>query len=520
MEVANNVVIESFKPKKFILFVPVLLVSLLIGGQSIFAETPPKKALPLSPSLLYAKHDPTNAPKGPKEVDWLEMIRTKIPPLSHERGDRWPLVLFTSVGSHTLAKKDIQMLLARGIAQHLPLKISSIPAASALQKAGSPVILTAGDISAWPYTLEKDKKKWAHQYPKNMKVSPQWRNLPSPARFSGWAIAGNKLRTLLKRFKKENITVDAVWLDYEGEPSQADYYATLLSPTSRALLPAKAMKDKASFRLYSRQLWAQLLSTYMAGPAREIFPKISITNWIMTLSSPERPVLGWTNLPHPPMGPTLFTATNPVAYGIDTAFLALWKTSYRLDQEHVDQFYMHLLLRQVSADSENRQRMAPYMASIPWVGRWVPDHPDKRVPIMSRERYREGLRHLWLRGIDGMQVFNPTRTTEALEMALFEVEDAAAIYNEMLAYRPFLEKGTVLNFQYPKIQESGPLWSGLRLRNEAIIRVFWQGSKIGKLTIKPWEDLSIALNNPMQGMTFHLRRDPKTNRVKVLYTGR
>jgi hypothetical protein len=81
---------------------------------------------------------------------------------------------------------------------------------------------------------------------------------------------------------------------------------------------------------------------------------------------------------------------------------------------------------------------------------------------MSRERYREVLRHLWLRGIKTMQVFNALLPGYE-EMAVFEVQDAAAIYDEMLELREFLEDGEVLNVAVPKIQDSGVVWSGLRL---------------------------------------------------------
>lgn len=513
---------------QYVCYLGVILFSFLMGiglvgmGQAAFAEENPF-SLSSSSELLYPAYDGPaydgmGASKNPKSVDWLKIIREQIPPLTHERGHRWPLVLISGVGGKVLSDEDIRMLLARGMTQHLKPDSASIPAAHALQKAGSPVILMMATHprSAWPYTLEQDKTQWAHQYPDDLKVFPHWRDLPSPTRFRGWAVAGDDLRKTLSHFRSEKIIVDALWMDHEGEPSQANYYAAILSPTTRALLPPEAVVTEKAFRLYCRQLWVQLLSSYMAGPAREIFPKVSITNWIVTLSSPERPVLGWENQPHPPLGPTLFTATTPVAYGIDTAFLALWQKTYRLDKEHVDQFYMHILLRQVSADSENRQRQAPYMNALPWVGRWVMDYPDKKVPIMGRERYREALRHLWLRGIDGMQVFNPVYAPNMVGMAIAEVQDAVAIYDEMLAYRDFLEKGVVMHVQYPKIQARGPLWSGLRLEDEAIVRVFWQGSTIGRLTIKPWVGSRVTLNNPTRGATFHLRRHKKTNKVDIL----
>ena len=78
----------------------------------------------------------------------------------------------------------------------------------------------------------------------------------------------------------------------------------------------------------------------------------------------------------------------------------------------------------------------------------------------------------------------------------------------------------VMHFNYPEVQDSGPLWSGLRLDDEAIVRVFWQGRKIGRLQIKPWPESVVTLNSPTRGATFHLRRNKKTNKVKIISISR
>ncbi|WP_130471989.1 hypothetical protein [Candidatus Magnetaquicoccus inordinatus] len=466
--------------------------------------------------LLYPQKDPAPTGRKPNQSDWIKLIREHISPLTQERGKRWPLVSFALIGSEPFTDDDLQMLSARGIAPFLPLSSDSIPAARRLQSSGVPVILFDGRNGSWPYSLESDSNNWAYQYPADLKVNPQWLEMPVPTLFRGWAVAAGQLRNTLKLFRREGITVDAIWLDYENEPSQADYYAAILSPFGRTFLPEKVLRDEKIFRHYCRQLWSQLLSSYIAGPAREIFPNVSITNWIVTFSSTELPVLGWQNEPHPPSGSTLFTTTNPVAYGIDTAFLALWKSSFPLDQEHVDQFYTHILLRQVTADSFNRQKQAPYLDAVPWVARWVADHPERKVPVMSRERYRETLRHLWMRGISGMQVFNPVNKPEHVGMAVAELQDAVAVYDEMLVYKNFLEKGVPMQLTIPEMQADGLLWSGLQLQNEAIVRMFWQGQHIGSLTIEPWPESRITLSPPTRGTTFHLRFNKEEKTVQIV----
>ena len=54
------------------------------------------------------------------------------------------MIMWHSVGFAPLASDQIQMLLARGLTQHLRLDKGMIDAAKALQEAGSPVIIHAG----------------------------------------------------------------------------------------------------------------------------------------------------------------------------------------------------------------------------------------------------------------------------------------------------------------------------------------------------------------------------------------
>ena len=144
--------------------------------------------------------------------------------------------------------------------------------------------------------------------------------------------------------------------------------------------------------------------------------------------------------------PPMVTAWNPTTYG---AASWVWKSRNpddKRDQQHVDQLYTNLLLRQVSLAGRLGERWAPEKESIPWITRWVSEPPELEFPVMSRERYREVLRHLWLRGVAGMQIFSP-RMKGYEDMALPEVEDAVAAYDEMLAFRPFLEDGEVLTYE-------------------------------------------------------------------------
>ena len=432
-------------------------------------------------------------------IDWWKVIEERIPPLTHDRGQRLPLILWNNGGYDPLPEKTARMLLARGITQHIRLEASMIPAAQALTRAGLPVIVMEGKSGTWPYPLAGDPSQWAHRYEDGADIPEDWRKLPSPTLFKGWAEAANRVRGILAQFKAAGVTIDAAWLDYEGEPRGASFEAAKASPSTMELLPAKATESRRHFYLFRRQLWMKLISTYIAAPSREAFPKASVTNWMASLSTPDRPVLGWQNQALPSLGVSMFTATNPVAYGIDLYFDHAWKDDYSLDRDHVDRLYTHLLLRQVSDDAYNRARMAPYLKSVPWVGRWVALDKDKATPVMSREAYREALRHLWLRGIDAMQVFNSGVNAE---LEIGEVEDTAAVYAEMLAFRKFLERGRVMNFDYPGVQEDGVIWSGLRLERDAVVRVASLTNSTAWL--EPWKGRWVRLPIPAGGATYLL----------------
>ncbi|MBS1270344.1 MAG: hypothetical protein MAG794_01299 [Gammaproteobacteria bacterium] len=238
-----------------------------------------------------------------------------------------------------------------------------------------------------------------------------------------------------------------------------------------------------------------------------MYPDVSVTNWVVMASSATHPVLSWTDWRHPPSPPLFFTHTNPIAYGIDTYFLAAWPSEHEVNRENVDRFYTHLLLRQVTMDALNRKRYRSNLDAVVWVARWVRDHPEERVPAMSRAAYRESLRHIWLRGIDAMQVFNAVR--ERYEAyAIQEVRDVQQVFDEMLAYREFLEAGEVMNFAVPDNREASVMWSGLRLGDRAIVRVTNLGGGPPHVNLCLIDDLCVDLAVPKHGRTFLLSPSP------------
>ncbi|MBF0589521.1 MAG: hypothetical protein HQL53_10355 [Magnetococcales bacterium] len=482
------------------------------------------------------------------KADWLALIREKVPKLTHDRGNFLPMISWECCTRDPLKPEDIQMLLDRGLTQFIRLEEKEIPTALALQKAGSPVIIMQGKIGIWPYPLAGDAKQWAHQYPEEVsenqpgeeasanpsepgasqkssrgdrptpseeRPEKKWAGEPMPLHIQGWHKAADEFRRRLQVFKKAGVTLDAAWFDYENRPGGSPLAAALTSPSSRKSLPSEALKSDHHYYLYTRQLWSQLLSAYVAAPFREFYPEISITNWVITFSTPEFPAYSFTNRPHPTVGPTLFTASNPIAYAIDIFYLNTWDEAFPLDRDHVDQFYMHLMLRQVSADAFNRKKMAPYVKSYPWVGRWVPETGLRSAPVMSRRRYREALRHLWLRDVDGMQLFNSQRGAN-VDLAVYELQDAVAVFDEMLAYGEILEKGEAMNLHSPKMQQDTAFWSGKRYKDQAVVRVVNLGPKDDSVVLRPWRGFAIVLPVPREGATYQLRLNREAGHIQII----
>lgn len=451
--------------------------------------------------------------KPADSFSWLGEIEKNVPPLKHVRGDRLPMILWEAGPLEVQSPEIYKMLLARGLTQHIHMDEKMIPIAKALREAGSPVIMMEGQGGRWPSSLAGPPEAWQHDFEPG--YVPKSAVLACPLLTKGWQVEAGAIRATLQKFKDEGVTVDAVWMDWEGDPAGAEgrYDQALHCKRCRALLPAGTLDDEQSFTNWCWRRYMELTGAYLAAPVAEIFPGCSTTNWHSTVSTPARPVLNWLDRPYTPVVPPFFTASNPVAYG-NTITWNLWRAPQPPVREQVDQFYTNLLLREVSADAANRAVWAPGRKSVPWVCRWCPDDPNPAIPVMSRERYREVLRHLWLRGISAMQIFNPKR--EGFEsMAVAEVQDAVAVYDEMLEYQDLLDHGTPLCLDVPPRQSDAVVWSGVRFGNQAVVRAFKQGGGKGSIIIEPWPGAKITLNVPPDGKTWLLMlKDKKAVIVK------
>jgi hypothetical protein len=378
---------------------------------------------------------------------WIETIAEEVPPLKNDPGNRLPMIMWHGVGFEPLRLDQIEILKRRGLCQHLQLEESMIPAAKALAEAGMPVILMEGRSDSWPYSLTDELEgppgDWAHQFDLTFvppwfgkEDSSQWHGA-CPHRTEGWGVMQRRTRELMQKYQDAGVRVDAVLVDYEGDPYPWPHLFEQLRHCRRCRneLPAEVIQDRSAWRNYFWQQYVKLYDQYLAQPVREVFPDCLVTNWHVVYSSGEVPVRYFVNdVTLPALQPRYFSATNPIAYASDAAWRKLWNPNDKLTQQSVDDFYVREILQQVRSDRRNRELFdALHVRSIPWVARVCRIEGDEGspVPIMSRKSYRRALGQLWELGIHGMQVFNPMHDGYE-ELALSELQDAVAAYDEML----------------------------------------------------------------------------------------
>ena len=466
---------------------------------------------------------PTAGP-DPDGFSWLEEITERMPPLTHDRGDRWPIIMWEGVGFEPLSAEIHQAMLARGLVQHIHMDTKMIETARALQEAGAPVIMMQGGGGTWRYSLGGPESEWEHQFEAGYAPGKDRGPRPCPHRYAGFVVKAGEVVEIMRAFKDAGVTVDGAWMDWEGEPYVGSAAGDRYEQAShcircRAELPPDVIGDEDNYLDYCWRLSNELNGAYLALPVLQVFPQCAVTNWMCVYTTPERTVQHWTDRYLVPNIPHGFTATNPVAYGNDKFFEAAWRDEFALDRAHVDQFYMHLMLRIVSDDAENRRHYGPLVKSFPWVARFCPDSNDPKIPMMTREAYRESLRHMWLRGVDGMQIFQPRRAGY-FEIVKSEVYDVVAVYDEMLEYRDFLDRGELMCTDVPGKQDDGILWSGSRLEDRAVVRVCKQSRGKAKLAIEPWPGTSIKLAATDEGTTYMLERTGDRVTATELSVGR
>ena len=456
-----------------------------------------------------------------------------VPPLRHDAAGRFPMICIEPFrldqadrsfeDAKPLPDDTIKELAKRGLTQWIPPDEKYIPFALALQKAGAKVIMMQGLAFNGP---AGDVPNDLHILPPDFKRDPdqpaQQPHYPCPMLLEGWRLQADKLRQVFTKYKAAGVNVDAVWLDWEIEPypGKSEWREARACSRCRTMFPPGILDDYDRYRGFITRWRTDLFSAYIVAPILESYPACSVTNWEEVMSSADHPTPNWSGTRViPPKGIGMFTAANPVVYGNTIWYDYHWKEhpGWPLDVDHMDRIYTQVMLGEISGHELNAILSDPEKQSIPWVDRFCADDKDPKIPVLSRPRYREILRHCWLRGADGMQIFNPNWFPDRPDRAGIvteEVEDAVSVYDEMLSYRKFLDGGIVMNTDAPQAGDDGPIWSGRRVGDEAIVRCFTQAREAVKLSLAPFDGAeATTLDCPPDGATYLLTRDGKKVRV-------
>ena len=376
-----------------------------------------------------------------RSTPWIELIRREVKPLKHDLGKQMPMIMWQSVGFARLTSDQIRVLSERGLCQHLQFNEQMIPAARALQSAGLPVVLMEGRTDSWPYSLAEDSDQWAHHL--DLSYRPGWVDQEEPFEWfgacpnqtAGWRRLADQTRKTMQAFRDAGIQVDAVWVDYEGDPYPWAHLFEQLRHCKRCRreLPASVVHNELVWRDFAWKKYVSLYDRYFAKPIREVFPECSVTNWHVLRSTAENPIRYFVNNDRlPAIEFEFFTATNPIAYASDKVFLIRFnQNQVPLSQKNVDDFYRSELLQQVTADKQNRAGDGNVM-SVPWVARFCDLDQKETAPMMTRKAYRAALAEMWASGIATMQIFNPIQKGYE-EYAITELQDAVLSLDQFLS---------------------------------------------------------------------------------------
>lgn len=269
-----------------------------------------------------------------ESLGWWQVVECEVPPLRNELGERWPMIMWHGPGLAPLEPEQIRFLLDRGLTQHVRLDTGYIDAATRLQAAGSRVIIMQGEAGNWPYSLAADSSEWAHQFDEGYHYKDAG---PGPLgewygacvlQHGGWAVLADNVRDTLTAFRDAGVSVDGMFVDWEGDPYPFINLFGQLAHCRRCRdqLPPAVLTDKKAWWDYYWRAYTQLHGSYVAAPSREIYPQIAVTNWFVVYSSQSAPHPYFVDdRILPPLAPPMFTASNPVVYGNDLWFSREWQ---------------------------------------------------------------------------------------------------------------------------------------------------------------------------------------------------
>jgi len=452
--------------------------------------------------VLFTGACPAQEPTTEAKFDLASFTRL-VHPLDHPLGKTpamlvWNLPLprddqLVAMRKDGSLHRAIDLLAQRGIVPTVDLgwrwtMAGALAMAQTLQDAGQPVnvLLPAAHMiedtayADCPITVETPDPR----RPGGVRKWPcLW--LARPEKTTAWLVQQ------LQPLKDAGVKPAGLWFDDEGlpHPWNGAYAAQIASPECKAAYPPEIIGSWAAFRPWAEQFKPELF-TRIIGPVRDMFPGAKIGNFADVYSATDSKYG--------------LDASMPMVYA-NTNLLPVAFKDKPIGQPAVDRFYFERLLKVFSEVSTVK---ADGKLCLPYVSRFVPDNRDPQWAYgMSSGPYRELLRHLFLRGADSLYLFNMGSPGSGVtpQVSFDSVEDARTVLDEMLARHDFLADGRPLTFD--GATPDGILWSGLRLPQQALIRVVSLGDADGEAVVQPYRKVSVTLKAPTAGAWYVVKRD-------------
>lgn len=446
-----------------------------------------------------------------------------VKPMQHSLGDRMPLLIWDlpmpseaqSIWARQSGslRKTIEELAKRGVVPTVlvPGGSGAMALARTINEAHQPIfLLNAGPVienTAWRdcgvWVIGKDATHPGHE-----------RRWPCLA-LANAQTGADLIRQTIEPFKSAGLTVQGMFYDDEGLPYSENgiYESEAQSPQMREHYPPGTFKSRESFNEYVRSLHMELVREVLVDPVHAVFPGALVGEFGEFSSTKENPVMLANGRAIPPIVcqsdismPPLYANNNILPYYM--------VPGQPMTQERADQIYLASMLSMFSSSAANAK--AEHKKIVPYVGQTVPDNPSPAVRFgMNNALWRELQFHLWLRGADGMYIFDlgmPGGFVTA-DMSFHSVETVRSVYDQMLGYRDFLDHGQPMNFQVPRMFSDEPIWSGLRLKDRCLVRAFTPGKKGKTIHVAAFPNVNVSLDAPPEGATYLIHQDGKTEKL-------
>ena len=447
-----------------------------------------------------------------------------VKPLKHPLGGSAPMVLWTwpAPPPNILAAQQngtllsyIEGLAARGIVPEVPVGPGyapiSIALAQTLEAANMPVYLVFPRYDVIEGTVYQNATIFGNYTDPASGQTYQYPCLPlaDPSLGAQW------VHDQLLPLQQAGIHVSGVMFDDESflQPWAGGLFNSQRDSACAAYYPAGTFDTFQSFTEYIYNLRSTLEGQVLGDPVHQMFPGAVATDFGSFQSSSAVPFIDLRHNVYPPRQ----------LDDTDAQVLALYNQSVLLGYESppakanvkwADRVYFSIWMRSVSSAASNRgdKQLFSFVSSdVPGF-----DNPANLQFMMSRAAYKEALRHLWLRGVNSMWLFaggdgGPTQAMAAFRM----MDDSRAVYDGLLAYRNFLTQGTPMNVSVPDASGTQPIWSGLKLGDQALVRTYSPSGKPGRVTVDAFPGVTVTLPATAAGAGYIITSTGHVRRVKM-----